>query len=76
MSDSRKHDFYSRSWFRSKRLFQNGMLWYFNTREGTVEGPFVDEYMAGDRLASYVRVMGLSFAPTAKFELQPIAIYR
>jgi hypothetical protein len=33
--------------------------WYFNTREGTTEGPFSSPQQAEDNLDSYISLMGL-----------------
>lgn len=60
----------TRSWFRSDRMFQEGRNWFFQTREGTVEGPYGDRMEAARRLDAYVMVMNSSFGIEAKFSIQ------
>ena len=67
----RSDDASERTWFRSKRLYHERGYWYFNTREGTIEGPFPDEYAAANKLASYALVMGSLFVPSFELSLAP-----
>jgi Domain of unknown function (DUF6316) len=71
MAEGRKDDTDSiKRWFRSgSRVFVNGGLWYFHTREGTVEGPYADKYSAEKILESYIQVMRSNFVPTGEFSL-------
>ena len=48
MTDKRTTDIDARrSWFRTgSRVFVDRGRWYFNTREGTVEGPYADKQSA------------------------------
>ena len=39
--DKRNDDKVSQARFRSDRMFQDGDSWFFFTREGTIEGPFL-----------------------------------
>lgn len=57
MSTIRDGDEGSKSWFRSRRLFQQDGSWYFLTREGKTEGPFGDRHEAERRLEDYIHVM-------------------
>ncbi|MDX1735769.1 MAG: DUF6316 family protein [Halioglobus sp.] len=57
MSDRRENDTDGKSYYRSDRLFQEGGRWFFATREGSIEGPFVDRYAAVTRLEAYIKVM-------------------
>jgi hypothetical protein len=41
--------------FRSGRLFNVGMQWYFATREGIDQGPFPEKNDAEAELALYIR---------------------
>jgi hypothetical protein len=41
---------------RSRRMYEEGGNWYFNTREGTVIGPFADELEAYTQLEVYIRL--------------------
>lgn len=41
--------------FRSNRFFTSGSDWYFNTREGTSEGPFVSRVIAHEANQQYIR---------------------
>lgn len=70
MSDFRKDDVVRRTQFRSaSRIFQDGGLWFFYTREGTVEGPFGDRRQAEKMLESYVQTMSSRFAPPIDLKL-------
>lgn len=70
--DRRKGDPDARkSWLRSgSRVFETGGLWYFHTREGSIEGPFTDRFAAQSGLEDYTKIMGSSFAPSSSFTLQ------
>jgi hypothetical protein len=53
----------------------DGGKWYFNTREGTLEGPFEERTEAKDRLKEYVRIMNSGFMPRdSKLELEVLEI--
>lgn len=55
MSSLRKQDrFTHKSFTRSDRIFDNGGLWYFHTREGSHIGPFRYESEAQQMLASFI----------------------
>jgi len=45
-----------RSKFRTDRIVQDSGKWYFHTREGTIEGPFVSRVDAILQLARYVEL--------------------
>lgn len=72
MAEKRKDDVdATRRWLRSgSRIFEVNRLWYFNTREGTVEGPFADRFSAENVLDSYVKVMRSNFAPPPVLTLE------
>jgi hypothetical protein len=75
MKEARKTDAELRSWFRSGRFFRDGGKWYFNTREGTIEGPFEERTEAEDRLKEYIRIMNSGFMPRdSKLELEVLEI--
>ena len=63
MSHCRKDDLGQKAYFRGSRMFQDGGLWYFHTREGTIEGPYYDKEQAEKMLAAYIRTMSSAFAP-------------
>lgn len=65
----------TRSWFRSDRMFLEGRKWYFQTREGTVEGPYEDRMMAARMLDSYMMVMNSSFSPGGGLSIQEDSAY-
>ncbi|GAA0848196.1 DUF6316 family protein [Marinobacter sp.] len=44
-----------RNWFRSKRFEMINGQWYFQTREGTMEGPFDSMREAEMELLLYLR---------------------
>ena len=71
MADKRQTDIAApRRWFRAgSRLLESGGLWYFQTREGTVEGPYADRYSAERVLENYVQVMSSKFMPCTEFSL-------
>lgn len=71
MAEKRQTDIDApRRWFRAgSRLLESGGLWYFQTREGTVEGPYADKKSAERFLESYVQVMGSKFVPDMEFSL-------
>lgn len=43
--------------FRRNRFFSAGSDWYFSTREGTSEGPFVSRVHAHEANQQYIRKM-------------------
>jgi hypothetical protein len=45
--------------FRSERFFRSDGQWYFNTREGTIEGPFRTRDAARDALTQYLVDVGV-----------------
>ena len=69
MTDKRKDDSEERTWFRTKRLFQEQGLWYFHTREGTLEGPFASKEQAESRVEFYIKTMSSRFAPPPDLKL-------
>lgn len=48
---------------RSSRMYEEGGSWYFNTREGTVVGPFRDELEAYTQLEVYIRMADSGLLP-------------
>ena len=71
MTEKRKYEREEHTWFRSERVFQVQGQWYFYTREGEVEGPFVDDVRTRGKLEAYTRTMGSKFAPNDELELVP-----
>ncbi len=71
MTDRRRTDVDARQrWMRcGSRVFEAKGMWYFQTREGSVEGPYADRYSAERVLEGYVKVMGSPFATTTTFSL-------
>ena len=71
MTDKRQTDKdVAHRWLRGgNRVFAVKGLWYFQTREGTVEGPYADRKSAERFLESYVQVMGSKFVPGMEFSL-------
>ena len=63
MYDQRKTDDEVSTLFRTKRFIQNEGMWFFFTREGTMEGPFGFKHEAEERLEVYKRVMSSGFMP-------------
>ena len=44
--------------FRSDRFFNTNGSWFFLTREGTIEGPYLTRAEGETSLASYIEAMG------------------
>lgn len=63
MTDVRKTDITPRSWFRTSRFFKNDGKWFFNTREGTMEGPYWELTEAENKLQEYIKIMNSGFMP-------------
>jgi len=75
MTDKRKTDLLPQTRFRSGRFFKNGGKWFFNTREGTMEGPYEELAVAESRLKEYIKIMNSGFMPKySTLELEPLAI--
>jgi len=45
--------------FRSERFFSSQGQWFFNTREGTIEGPFASREAAQTALTEYLLSLGI-----------------
>ena len=56
MSPHRKDDSDQKSHFQTERLVEDDGLWYFCTREGTLQGPFNDRMEAQVKLDHYIRL--------------------
>jgi len=41
--------------FRSSRLFSVGNMWYFSTREGSQQGPFLSRQVAEMAVKNYIK---------------------
>jgi len=63
MADKRKDDIGHKAHFRSSRIFQDQGLWYFQTRDTAIEGPYYNRDQAEKMLAAYVNAMSSRFAP-------------
>lgn len=73
MTEKRKTDLLPQIRFRSGRFFKNNGKWFFNTREGTMEGPFGELVDAESRLKEYINIMNSGFMPgDSKLELEPL----
>ncbi len=53
-------------------VFQDQGLWFFSTREGSIEGPYHDKLQAKTMMEAHVRVMSSGFAPSMELSLVPI----
>jgi hypothetical protein len=72
MTEKRREDGKSRAWFRSSRFFQEEGKWGFDTREGTMEGPFPELVDAEKRLEEYVKIMNSGFMPEdSELDMEP-----
>jgi hypothetical protein len=73
MTERRKTDLLPQIRFRSGRFFKNEGKWFFNTREGTMEGPYEELTEAESRLKEYIKIMNSGFMPRySKLELEPL----
>ena len=71
MSTRRKTDpLVGHSSFRTERIVQDGGLWYFHTREGTVEGPFSCRTDAINQLEVYIKLAVHDLLPLASYKTQ------
>ncbi|MCB1844158.1 MAG: hypothetical protein KDI09_14440 [Halioglobus sp.] len=61
----RKSDTAKQTGARSSRMYQENDNWFFNTREGTVVGPFRDELEAYTQLEVYIRLVYSDMLPEA-----------
>ena len=50
----------ARTRYRTNRFVEEGNQWFFCTREGTIEGPFEDEFGASEGLQVYLQVLNLN----------------
>jgi hypothetical protein len=50
----------ARTRYRTNRFVQDGKKWFFFSREGTVEGPFEDEFKASEGLHVYLQVSNVN----------------
>lgn len=51
----------ARTRYRTNRFVLEGKKWFFFTREGTIEGPFEDEFTASEGLQVYLQVLNMNF---------------
>ena len=58
MTDMRKGDTELYTQFRPGRFFKDAGKWYFQTREGTAEGPFGHRFEAQSGLDTYLLIFG------------------
>ncbi len=57
MGAKRKGDLKTRARFGFDRIFEDSGKWFFTTREGTLQGPFEDQFEANDELKMYLDAM-------------------
>ena len=57
MKATRKGDAATLARFRSERIMEHNGEWFFCTREGTIQGPFIDEWEAKYQLKRYIDIM-------------------
>ena len=60
MSTQRNADSGTRKQFRTERFFCQEGLWYFNTREGTIEGPYATRKCAAQYLQTFIALSRIS----------------
>lgn len=73
MTEKRSEDAIPYNKYRTNRFCKEGGLWYFLTREGTMEGPFDFKLAAENRLEVYIKVVtsGL-IAKDCKLSVEPL----
>ncbi len=57
MEAKRDDDLEIQARFRTDRMIKHDGKWYFCTREGTLQGPFQDQFEANDELKMYLNAM-------------------
>ncbi len=62
MGAKRKGDLKTRARLGSDRIFKDSGKWFFTTLEGTLQGPFQDQFEANYRLKIYINTMASGFA--------------
>ena len=73
MEAKRKNDLEKQARFRTERIIQHDGKWFFCTREGTIQGPFVDHLEANYQLKRYIEVMASGLAGELSLEpFEPI----
>jgi len=75
MFDTRKDDGMPYTKFRPSRFFKEGGAWFFNTREGSTEGPFTHRHEAEAHLLNYIRIANSGFyADAGSLTLVPLPL--
>lgn len=69
METMRKNDTEGKSRFRTDRMIKNENLWYFCTREGSIQGPFQNPTEANNQLRKYIQIMSKNLA--GDFSMEP-----
>lgn len=74
MSAKRKGEEDQNPRFRTGRFVHNDEKWYYQTREGTMEGPFRTQPEAEEHLRSYVNLLNSGWwnVDTEELELEPV----
>ena len=54
VEEIRKDDLEKQARFRTDRMIKHNGEWFFCTREGTIQGPFVDQWEASYKLKKYI----------------------
>lgn len=74
MSNNRKGDQDQGPRFRTDRFIHNGDKWYYETREGTTEGPFRTRPEAEEHLRNYIKLINSGWwdDEAGSLELEPV----
>lgn len=74
MSKNRKGEEDQGTKFRSDRFIHNGEKWFYETREGSTEGPFRTRLDAEDHLRNYVKLLNSGWwnGETDGLTLEPV----
>ena len=70
VEEKRKDDIEKQARFRTDRMIEHNGEWFFCAREGTIQGPFVDQWEASYQLKMYIDAAASNLA--GEFSLAPL----
>ncbi len=73
MKEKRKDDLKAQIRVRSDRMFKHNNKWFFCTREGTIQGPFEDQFEANYELKIYLDSRASDLA--GELSLEPLEAF-
>ena len=73
MNAKRKDDLETQARYRTERTIKHNGKWFFCTREGTIQGPFLDQFEANYQLKIYIDSRASELAGELSLEpLEPV----